>query len=233
MVKILLADDMRNFLDLEISFLRRTDCKIITAKDGIEALKLTKEHKPDIILLDLEMPKMTGIECTRIIKGDEKLKNIPIIIVTSYPRKEECLKAGADDFLQKPITEEQLLKEIKKFVPIKDRADERLPVSVLVVYKFKNKTYAAYTRDLSPSGAFIVTRDIIPIGNTLKLELELAHPKVDKAKKIKTTGEVIRQEKGEEGGYLIGGMGVKFVGLDKKDEAEIRNFIEIVSSSGI
>lgn len=231
MVKILLADDMRNFLDLEISFLRRTDCKIFTAKDGLEALKLTKEQKPDIILLDLEMPKMTGIECTRIIKSDEKLKKIPIIIVTSYARKEECLKAGADEFLQKPVTEEQLLAEIKKFVPIKDRVDERVPVSVLVVYKYKNKTYAAYTRDLSPSGTFIVTRDIIPIGNTIKLELELAHPKVDKAKKIKTSGEVIRQEKGEEGGYMIGGMGIKFIDIDKKDQAEIKNFIEIVSGS--
>jgi len=232
MVKILLADDMRNFLDLEISFLRRTDCRILTAKDGIEALKLAKEHKPDVILLDLEMPKMTGIECTRILKNDEKLKRIPIIIVTSYPKKDECMKAGADDFLQKPITEEQLLKEIKKFVPIKDRSDTRVPVSILVVYKYKNKTYAAYTRDLSPSGAFIVTRDLIPIGNTIKLELELAHPRVDKTKKIKTTGEIIRQEKGEEGGYLIGGMGVRFVDLDKKDEAEIKDFIEIVMGAG-
>ena len=60
-IKILLVDDMSNFLDLEVSFLRRKDCQIVTANDGVDALKKTKIDKPDIVLLDIEMPRMTGI----------------------------------------------------------------------------------------------------------------------------------------------------------------------------
>ncbi|HEY4716484.1 MAG TPA: response regulator [bacterium] len=230
MTKILLADDMRNFLDLEISFLRRTDCRIITAKDGVDALKLAKEEKPDIILLDLEMPRMTGIEACRILKNDEKLKKIPIVIVTSHAKKNECLKVGADYFIQKPVNEVQLLLAIKKFVSIKDRIDARSPISVLVIYKYKNKTYAAYTRDLSSSGVFIITRDLLPIGAEVKMEIELAHPKVGNGIKVKADANVIRIEKGEEGGYIIGGMGVRFSTINDKGQRDIKKFIEAIQS---
>ena len=114
MTKILLVDDMRNFLDLEISFLRRADCKIITAKDGLEALKLAKAEIPNIVLLDLEMPRMNGVQCCRFLKADPALKKVPVVIVTALDKKAECIKAGADDFVKKPINEEAFIREIKK-----------------------------------------------------------------------------------------------------------------------
>ena len=124
MTKILLVDDMAHFLDLEISFLRRSDCEIVTADNGIDALKIAKTSMPDIVLLDVEMPRMTGIECCRHLKNDPNLKHIPVVMVTATNRVDECQKAGCDDFWRKPIREEDFLNGIKKLVEIRIRIIE-------------------------------------------------------------------------------------------------------------
>jgi uncharacterized protein (TIGR02266 family) len=225
MVKILLADDMVNFLDLEVSFLKRADCQILTAHDGVEALKLAKMEKPDIILLDVEMPRMTGIECCRIIKSDPATKNIPVIMVTATSKREESFKAHADDFFQKPITEDQFLKRIKKFVKIKDRETNRVNISLQVNYKFgekADKIVQAFTKDVSNTGMFIITRDIVPIGSVIEVDFKLSNT----AKPIIVKAEVIREMKDEQGGYFIGGMGLQFLNLSDKDQKALDAFIK-------
>lgn len=205
MVKILLVDDMKNFLDLEISFLRRKDCMIITAADGFEALKYTKLEKPDIILLDHEMPKMTGIECARIIKNDDALKKIPIIMISSSNKQEEAFRAGVNEFVKKPISEDTFLRELKKFVDIADREDKRLPVSLEVDYEINGSTITAWTSDISKSGTFLISGDTLPVGSAIDLEI-----KIDEKKSVKVKGEVVREMREEEGGHLVTGMGIKF-----------------------
>ena len=223
MVKILLVDDMSNFLDLEVSFLRRSDCTIITANDGVDALKKTKTERPDIVLLDIEMPRMTGIECCRIIKKDPSLKQIPVIMVTSTSKREESFAAGADDFWQKPISEVQFLEGIKKFVTIKDREDRRVAVGLQVDYRIgenADKVVQAFSKDVSRKGMFIITRDTLPIGSTVAIEFSLPG-----GRQIKSNTEVMREVKDESGGHYVGGMGLQFVDLADEDQAALDAFL--------
>ena len=82
-------------------------------------MKMTQEEKPDLILMDLGMPVMDGWEATRRIKADDRLRQIPIIAVTSHAMvgdEIEARKAGCDDYLPKPIDEDLLLHKIKRFL---------------------------------------------------------------------------------------------------------------------
>ncbi len=222
-VKILLVDDMRNFLDLEVSFLKRSDVKILTALDGVEALKIAKAEKPDLILLDIEMPRMNGIEVCRIIKKDPSLKKVPVVMVTSTNRYEEAMNAGADDFWRKPIFEEDFLKGIKKFVPIKERKDIRVPIGLQVDYRVgesKNKVVQAFTANISKGGLFLITRDTLPVGSSIEMEIHLPD------RKITAVGEVVREIKEEEEGYYTSGMGIRINEMKKEDREIYEKFID-------
>jgi CheY-like chemotaxis protein len=221
MVKILLVDDMKNFLDLEISFLRRKDCQIITAADGFEALKYTKLEKPDIIILDHEMPKMTGIECARIIKNDDALKKIPIIMISSSNKQEEAFRAGVNEFVKKPLGEDSFLRELKKFIDIADREDTRMPLTLEVDYDFNGTKITAWTRDISKSGAFLISGDTFSVGSSVDLVIKL-----DEKKSVKVKGEVVREMREEEGGHLVTGMGFKFFKFTGDGRKALEGFLK-------
>ena len=220
MTKILLVDDMANFLDLEVSFLNRVDCQTLIAKNGMEAIKIAKGEKPDIILLDLEMPVMNGIECCRILKNDPELKKIPLVMVTSSDRMEECYKAGCDDFVRKPISEAAFLEEIRKFVEIRERDDRRVPISVEVSYAKGEESYFAYSQDISMSGIFLITRDLFKVGQNVTLSFRIDDKLID------GKGHVVRVITQESTGRQITGMGIQFADLDKESREAIRNYIE-------
>lgn len=115
--KVLIADDSRTFLLLEELLLSNLSLEVIKAYNGIEALQKTNKEIPDLILLDINMPEMNGIECCRLIKSNNPTKHIPIIIVTSHHEKQEdCFKAGCDDVIIKPINNKMLLSIIKKYL---------------------------------------------------------------------------------------------------------------------
>ena len=92
---------------------------VITAQDGEEGLKKAKEESPDLLILDLMMPKMTGYEVCRMLKFDDKYKDIPIIVLSALERQDErekAVKAGADAVFVKPFDLELLLVKIREFV---------------------------------------------------------------------------------------------------------------------
>ncbi len=223
-IKILLVDDMSNFLDLEVSFLRRSDCTIITANDGVDAHNNTNTARPDIVRLDIEMPRMTGIECCRIIKSDPSLKKIPVVMVTSTSKREESFAAGADDFWQKPISEVHFLEGIKKFVNIKERQDKRVAVGLQVDYRIgenKDKVVQAFSKDVSRGGMFLITRDTLPIGTFLEVEFNLPG-----GSRIVAPVEVVREIKDESDGHYVGGMGLRFVDLAEADQRSLDAFLD-------
>ena len=95
--KVLLVDDVRVFLEFERPFFERSGCEILTATSGTEALRIVKEQKPHIVLLDYEMPGMNGDEVCRRIKDDISTRHIPVLIVTSHKEPsvlDKCRSAG-------------------------------------------------------------------------------------------------------------------------------------------
>jgi len=118
--RILVAEDQENSLQILRDLLRNASFEIIEAKDGEEAVRAAVAERPDLILMDIQLPLLDGYEATRRIKGDPSLRSIPIIAVTSYALsidEAKVLAAGCDDFVPKPYSPRQLLANIRQHLP--------------------------------------------------------------------------------------------------------------------
>jgi DNA-binding response OmpR family regulator len=109
---VLVADDDQDILSLVAFRLEKAGYRIVTASDGEQALQLALEHKPDLAVLDLMMPKLTGLEVTeRIRAGDDDVRNIPIVLLTARAQEADVARgfeAGADDYMKKPFSPQEL-----------------------------------------------------------------------------------------------------------------------------
>ncbi len=116
---ILLVDDEPDLLEGLSIRLKASGYKVVTAADGLEALKKARSLGPDLILLDLMLPKMDGYKVSRLLKFDGRYSRIPILILSARGQdldKELATSAGADDYLVKPFSSEELLTRINKLL---------------------------------------------------------------------------------------------------------------------
>ena len=116
---IIIEDDKFLLKAYEIKF-KQSDFDVILATDGISGFELVEKEKPSLIILDLMLPGMNGFEFLKKIKSDEKLKNIPVIVVSNLGQKNDCEKAiklGAKEFLIKTnYSLEEIIKKIKGYL---------------------------------------------------------------------------------------------------------------------
>lgn len=116
---LIVEDDPRN-LKLIRDLLQVRGYRTLEATDGKQGTELAKSNKPDLIVMDIQMPVMDGLEATRILKAGKETKGIPIIALTSYAMKgddERILGVGCDDYMTKPIDTRDFLKGIAKYLP--------------------------------------------------------------------------------------------------------------------
>jgi chemosensory pili system protein ChpA (sensor histidine kinase/response regulator) len=119
--RILIVDDSLTVRKIASRLLAREGFDIVAARDGVEALELLEEHTPDVILLDIEMPRMDGFEFTRTIKGDARHSHIPIVMITSRMADKHRARArelGVDLYLGKPFQEEELLRQLREMLAL-------------------------------------------------------------------------------------------------------------------
>ena len=117
--RILVVEDQPDNRQIIRDMLAGTDYEITEAEDGEQALAAVAKARPDLILMDVQMPIMDGYTATRRIKADAALRSIPIIAVTSYALSDEEKKAraaGCDDFVPKPFSPRQLLAKIRQYL---------------------------------------------------------------------------------------------------------------------
>lgn len=115
--KILVADDSTTIVEMIKTALEQENFKVITASDGQEALDRAYQESPNLILLDVEMPKINGYLVCKRLKGDSKTKNIPIILLTVKDKESDRqwgLGMGADEYLIKPFDPIKLVEIIKE-----------------------------------------------------------------------------------------------------------------------
>jgi chemosensory pili system protein ChpA (sensor histidine kinase/response regulator) len=115
----LVVDDSITVRRVTQRLLERNGMRVMTAKDGVEAVALLQDNLPDIILLDIEMPRMDGYEVAAHVRNDPRLKNIPIVMITSRvseKHRARAIELGVDDYLGKPYQESQLLDAIEPLV---------------------------------------------------------------------------------------------------------------------
>ncbi len=124
---VLIADDNEANVELLDAFLSEIDCETAFAVDGQDTLTKVAEFKPDLILLDIMMPKLSGFEVCKKLKGDSATSKIMILMVTALNERgdiERAVAAGGDDFLSKPVNKVELLKRVENMLKLKDVSDE-------------------------------------------------------------------------------------------------------------
>ncbi|MFQ5700987.1 MAG: PleD family two-component system response regulator, partial [Acidobacteriota bacterium] len=115
MARILVVDDQADILETTCAMLRKDDHEVITARDGVEGLERARSEKPDLILLDIEMPGMDGWEMLRLLRLEESTRRVPVAMFTilfDLREKVRALKYGAQEYVTKPFKMQDLLARV-------------------------------------------------------------------------------------------------------------------------
>ena len=125
--KILIADDNEANCELLEAYLANVECEVAVAVDGQDTLDQVASFQPDLILLDIMMPKLNGFEVCKKVKDDPATRRIMILMVTALNELgdiERAVDAGTDDFLSKPVQKVELVKRVHNMLRLKDVTDE-------------------------------------------------------------------------------------------------------------
>ncbi|GAB5490368.1 MAG: response regulator [Phototrophicaceae bacterium] len=117
--RILVVEDNQDNMTLIIDVLTSLEYDVLQATDGLSGVELTQELQPDLVLMDLSLPKMDGWTATSTIKAQENLNHIPIIALTAHAMKgdkERALEAGCDDYITKPINLQELASKLEEYL---------------------------------------------------------------------------------------------------------------------
>jgi CheY-like chemotaxis protein len=121
---ILIVDDDPRSMKLTYDLLKIFGYQTLSATDGLQAVEMAKNHKPDLILMDIQLPGMDGLSATRMIKSDVITRNIPVVAATAYAMQgdeEKAIQAGCDGYITKPIDIRVLLKTVEKYLSAKTK----------------------------------------------------------------------------------------------------------------
>jgi two-component system, cell cycle response regulator DivK len=115
---VLIAED--NVLNMKLfnDLLEAHGYSVLRATNGLEALRLARLHRPDLIIMDIQMPEISGLEATKQLKADEELRNIPIVVVTAFAMRgdeEKIRQAGCDGYLVKPISIGPFIQAVERY----------------------------------------------------------------------------------------------------------------------
>jgi len=118
-IKVMVIDDSKTIRRTAETLLKKEGCEVITATDGFEALSKITDHRPDIIFIDIMMPRLDGYQTCALIKRNKSYKETPVILLTSKDGLFDRARGrivGSDQYLTKPFTREELLGAIKQYV---------------------------------------------------------------------------------------------------------------------
>jgi len=119
MAKILIAEDERDIRELITFTLRFAGYEVVAASNGEQAVELARAEQPDLIMMDVRMPRMTGYEACEVMKQDDQLKDIPIVFLSAKGQDQEVqtgIQAGAVDYIVKPFSPDQLTERVKELL---------------------------------------------------------------------------------------------------------------------
>ncbi len=116
---VLIVEDNELNMKLFADLLTAHGHKTLQTKDGMEALKIAREKRPDLILMDIQLPEVSGLEVTKWLKEDDELKSIPVVAVTAFAMKgdeEKIREGGCEAYISKPISINHFMATIKRFL---------------------------------------------------------------------------------------------------------------------
>jgi CheY-like chemotaxis protein len=220
-VTVLIADDLKFFLEIEKSYLQRGGFEVLTATSGEEAVDIAQKRQPNLVLLDLEMPKMDGVAACAAMRKVAALQATPIIIMsaTGTPQnRERCLKAGCTEFVAKPEKPDELLGIVARILSIKKREAKRITVVFNVTGTHASRQVIGQAKDLGERGLLLETSTAISVGSVLELEFYLPGTR----SQVKVKAKVVRAGKTPEGSPQAG---IEFIDLSQADQEAILDYV--------
>src|ERR1700760_4417602 len=124
---VLIVDDNPQNVELLQAFLESMPVKLVTAVDGVDALEKVAQHQPDLILLDVMMPRMSGFQVCKRLKSDAKTRDIQVLMVTALNELgdiEQASECGTDDFVSKPVNKFELITRVKSLLRVRHLKSE-------------------------------------------------------------------------------------------------------------
>ncbi|GIL37840.1 response regulator [Roseiterribacter gracilis] len=116
---VLIVEDNELNMKLFNDLLEAHGFRTLQTRDGMEALKLAREHRPDLIVMDIQLPEVSGLDVTKWLKEDDHLRDIPVIAVTAFAMKgdeEKIREGGCEDYIAKPISVTKFLETVQKYL---------------------------------------------------------------------------------------------------------------------
>jgi two-component system cell cycle response regulator DivK len=116
---ILIVEDNELNMKLFNDLLQAHGYRTLQTKDGREVVELTRKHRPDLILMDIQLPEISGLEITKMLKADDDLRHIPVVAVTAFAMKgdeQKIRSGGCDGYIAKPISVASFLQTVSKFL---------------------------------------------------------------------------------------------------------------------
>ena len=220
-VTVLIADDLKFFLEIEKSYLQRGGFEVLTATSGEEAVDIAQKRQPNLVLLDLEMPKMDGVAACALMRKVAALQATPIIIMsaTGTPQnRERCMKAGCTEFVIKPEKPDELLGIVARILSIKKREAKRITVVFNVTGTHASRQVIGQAKDLGEKGLLLETSTAISVGSVLELEFYLPGTR----SQVKVKAKVVRAGKTKEGAPQAG---IEFIDLSQADQEAILDYV--------
>ncbi len=225
MATILLVDEVRLFVELEKSFLEDAGHRVVTASSAEEAMVRLSETEPELLLVDLYMKGIDGVEVCRRLRSHPRWKSLPIIIVTAAGKDDEVrrgLAAGCDDYITKPIQKNVLVEKVHRLLgAVRARTADRKPLCLAVHVRSPKESFDATARDLSRNGIFVCSQTRLPPGTPVKLTLNL-----EQGRKLTVMGKVKRLQDGPDGG-----MGIYFIRPEEQGQALLDELLKTVPAA--
>jgi len=221
---VLVADDHETFVMYISILLRRMGFTVIPAENGKAALEFLDMVVPDLVLLDINMPVMGGLETLDAIRCQERFADLPVVIITAYSKQltfEECRKRGGFDFMTKPLSLLDLNRVVQRCLDherTKVRRNLRCSFQKKVELRHGEQTRDYFALTLSEGGVYLRTMNPLPVGTEVDLTLSLK-----KGQRLSVKGRVL---------YHVGifsdicrvdpCMAVEFQALEPNQEAALR-----------
>jgi two-component system cell cycle response regulator DivK len=116
---VLIVEDNELNMKLFNDLLETRGCKVVQTRQGVEAMDLARKHRPDLILMDIQLPEVSGLQVTQWLKDDDELRGIPVIAVTAFAMKgdeEKIRQGGCEAYLSKPISVAKFFETVDNFL---------------------------------------------------------------------------------------------------------------------
>ncbi|HYA31855.1 MAG TPA: PilZ domain-containing protein [Thermodesulfovibrionales bacterium] len=222
MKKVIVAKDISAMLAKGKSFLNRAGIKTFTAASNEKALAFHRAVKADLIIAKLNTPEMSGETLCSLIRDDDELRNVSLLIVSSETEAdlERCVQCRANAFISSPIDSEVLLQEAHKLLHVAPRAECRIPLRVKLYGKSKEKSFTGHTKNMSASGMLFGTEAALFEGDVITCSFDSpGFPQMS------ADAEIVRVV-GKEAGEDISLYGIRFVNAGADFVGAIKTFVE-------